>query len=50
MLNFLIFEKMFAKYTEANETENKKMHQPVGRVIVSVFHQTVFEHNILQND
>lgn len=41
---------MFAKSIEANETENKKMHQPVGRVIISVLHQTVFEHNILQND
>ena len=41
---------MFAKSIEANETENKKMDQPVGRVIISVLHQTVFEHNFLQND
>ena len=41
---------MFAKSIEANETENKKMHQPVGRVIISVLHQTVFKHNILQNN
>ena len=36
MLNFLIFEKMFSKSIETNETEKKKC--------------TVLERNIFQND